>query len=610
MSEVLVSLRNAALAFGHRPLLVDAELSISAGERIGLIGRNGAGKSSLLKVLANRTALDQGELNCTSGLRTALVEQEPEFDATQTVREAIIAAIRADPSSAAIDSWQIEPLALEQISRFKLDADASVASLSGGQRKRVALARAAALEPTLLLLDEPTNHLDIDSIEWLERWLVSARITTVLITHDRSFLDAVATRIIELDRGLLRSYPGNFSAYQQRKDEQLELEATVNAKFDKLLADEEVWIRKGVQARRRRNEGRVRRLEALRRERSARQAQRGQVQFAVDAGERSGALVIELQDIDFGYGEQTLLRGVDAIVQRGDKVGIIGPNGSGKTTLLRLMLGELQPTRGQVRRGTRLSVAYYDQLRRNLAPNATVYDLISPGSDWIEIAGNRIHKMSYLARFLFDAERARSPVQSLSGGERNRLTLARMLANPANLLVLDEPTNDLDIDTLELLEELLTEFTGTVLLISHDRSFLDGVVTQTIAYDGDGQWREYAGGYSDWQVARRRAAADQPASTRAKPAKEAKTTASVTAPASRLSYHEQRELSQLPQLITDLETEQRGIDAQLADPNAYQGSSPDAERLRRAALRRDEIEVQLLSALERWEALEARTKRS
>jgi ATP-binding cassette subfamily F protein uup len=485
-------------------------------------------------------------------------------------------------------------------------------TLSGGMQKRVALAVALVSGPDVLLLDEPTNHLDFTSIQWLEGLLREFRGSVLFITHDRRFLDNVATRIIELDRGRLLSFPGNFSKYQERKKELLAIEEIENAKFDKVLAQEEVWIRKGVEARRTRNEGRVRRLEDLRLQRAARRDQQGQVRLDVGTGERSGKIVAELENVSKRYGDKLIIEGFSGIVMRGDKVGLIGPNGAGKTTLLKIILGEETADSGTVKLGTKLNVAYFDQMRAQLNEEASLADTISPGSDWVEVNGQRKHVMSYLGDFLFAPERARSPVKSLSGGERNRLLLARLFAKPANCLVLDEPTNDLDIDTLELLEELLAEYSGTVFLVSHDRTFLDNVVTEVIVSEGQGVWREYVGGYSDWERVKNEAAK----ASSAAPVQAAKTSPPKTGEMSssaqnasgkkvKLSYKEQRELEELPQLIASLEDEQSAITAQLNAPDFYKTNPADARRIN---ARFAEIEDLLLETLERWERLEARAR--
>ncbi|MGB8544285.1 MAG: ATP-binding cassette domain-containing protein, partial [Azonexus sp.] len=528
-----LKLSDACLAYGHVPLLDHADFLLDPGERVALIGRNGTGKSSLLAALAagsGKGRLDDGEVWVQPGIRVGYVPQEPPFDSEVTVFEAVISGMgeastllaayhevshqlaegvgEHDALLARMESlqheleacgaWTYEAQAEKVIDRFGLDPDASVGTLSGGQKKRLALAQALAVAPEVLLLDEPTNHLDIAAIEWLENMLIESGVTLFFITHDRSFLNRVCTRIVELDRGKLASFPGSYGQYQQRKELLLHEEGLANARADKLLKEEEVWIRKGVEARRTRAVFRVQRLDKLRAERQARRERMGKVNLQLDAGDKSGKLVAELEHVSKRYGERPIVRDFSARIQRGDKIGVIGPNGAGKTTLLRLILGELKPDEGIVRQGTKIDVAYFDQFRTQLNPDSSLADVISPGSDYVEIGGAKKHVIGYLEDFLFAPERARSPVSSLSGGERNRLLLARLFARPANVLVLDEPTNDLDIETLELLEELLSNYDGTLFLVSHDRTFLDNVVTQTIAAEGDGVWKEYAGGYSDW----------------------------------------------------------------------------------------------------------------
>jgi ATP-binding cassette subfamily F protein uup len=641
MPQLILS--DASLAYGHVPLLDHADFQLDPGERVALIGRNGTGKSSMLRALAGQGALDDGSVWLQPGIRMGYVPQEPPFDPDLTVFAAVVAgmgevsALLADYHAVAQamgeagadheallerlhdlqselearNAWSFESQAERVIQRFSLDPEARVGTLSGGQKKRLALAQALAISPDLLLLDEPTNHLDIGAIEWLEEMLMASNVAMVFITHDRRFLDRVSTRIVELDRGRLLSCPGNFSAYLAKKEMILHDEAIQNAKFDKFLAQEEVWIRKGVEARRTRNEGRVLRLEQLRRDRAARRERQGKVELALDAGDKSGKLVAELAHVSksFGEGEQklTVVRDFSCRLQRGDKIGLIGPNGAGKTTLLRMILGELKPDSGTVRLGTKIEVAYFDQFRTQLDEEAALVDVISPGSDFVEIGNEKKHVIGYLGDFLFAPQRARSPVKSLSGGERNRLLLARLFARPANVLVLDEPTNDLDIETLELLEQLLQEYKGTLFLVSHDRTFIDNVVTQTIAYEGDGVWREYAGGYQDWAdyQAKRRAdeAAAQSAAKRVDhPGAAQPATPKVKADGSRkLSYKEARELEQLPQQIAALEQEQKSITQQLADPAFYQSPTADAAGL---SQRLAEIDDELLALLERWEALE------
>jgi len=592
-ANTLITLSNAQLAYGHHPLLDHADFAIQPAERIGLIGRNGAGKSSLLKVLDGRTLLDDGEVMRLGGLKIATVEQEPELDDKLTVYDTLCADT--------IDSedWMRPSRANALIEQLGLNADDSIADLSGGTRKRVALARALADEPDLLLLDEPTNHLDFIGIAWLESLLLNASCSVVIITHDRRFLDAVATRIVELDRGKLFSFPGNFSTWQQRKAEWLEAEKQQNAKFDKVLAQEEVWIRKGVEARRTRNEGRVRRLEQLRRDRASRRERQGNVNLAVAEGQRSGKLVAELEHVSHQYGDKTIIRDLSAIILRKDRIGLIGPNGAGKTTLLKIILGKLQPSAGSVRLGVNLTVGYFDQMRSQLDEQATLADTINPGSEWIEIGDQRKHVMSYLEDFLFPPARAHSPVQSLSGGERARLVLARMFARPTNVLVLDEPTNDLDIETLELLEELLQSYPGTVLLVSHDREFLNNVVTQTFAAEGDGHWQEYVGGYDEWLAQR----PEQADASDSKPKRKEATTGERAKPGkkARISAWELTELEGIPDAIAELEAEQSALAARLADGTLYR-DAPDEVDAVNAQLHA--LEEKLAALFTRWETLE------
>ncbi|MBB5369711.1 MULTISPECIES: ATP-binding cassette domain-containing protein [unclassified Janthinobacterium] len=633
----VISLSSAQLAFGHVALLDHAEFSLETSERVGLIGRNGTGKSSLLKVISGKFKLDDGLLVMQQGIKIAYVEQEPQFDPDMSVFDAVASGMGESQAWLkeydaltgqfgqgnddelmermhdiqvkldAADAWSLPNKVETVLDRLNLTGDMLMKTLSGGMQKRVALARALVSAPDVLLLDEPTNHLDFSSILWLEGLLRDFKGSVLFITHDRSFLDNVATRIIELDRGRLLSYPGNFTAYQVRKAEQLEIEEVENAKFDKFLAQEEVWIRKGVKARRVRDEGRVRRLEALRLTRNARREQQGQVKLDVSAGERSGKIVADLENVSKTYGSKVIVKDFTATILRGDKVGLIGANGAGKTTLLKMILGEETPDTGSVRLGTKLQVAYFDQMRTQLNEEANLMETIAPGSDWVEINGQRRHVMTYLNDFLFAPERARSPVKTLSGGERNRLLLARLFAKPANVLVLDEPTNDLDIDTLELLEELLEEYTGTVFLVSHDRTFLDNVVTQVIVAEGEGKWREFVGGYTDWERQR----ASVPAATaRSAPKAAAAPAAAAPAPApvakqKKLSYKEQRELDELPNIMAALEDEQAVLAGQLSHPDFYKKTPAEGKRLN---ARMAEIENELLAALEKWEAIEARAK--
>ncbi len=633
----IITLTDAQLAFGHFPMLDHAEFSLEAGEKVGLIGRNGTGKSSLLQVLAGKAPLDDGLLTIQQNLKIAYVEQEPVFPAGQTVYDAVASGLseiqallqeyddlasRLEKNSNdktldrlnelqvrldAADAWNLNNRVETILDRLSLGKNDRIGTLSGGLYKRVALAHGLIGSPDVLMLDEPTNHLDFESIVWLEDILKEFWGSLIFITHDRRFLDNIATRIVELDRGKLLSFPGNFSTYKTAKNEQLANEAVENAKFDKFLAQEEIWIRKGIEARRTRNEGRVRRLEALRATRAARREHQGQVRMDVSTGERSGKLVVELTDISKSFGDKTIVKSFSDTILRGDKIGLIGPNGAGKTTLLKIILGELAPDTGHVRLGTKLQIAYFDQMRAQLDDNASLVDTISPGSEWIEIGNQKKHVMSYLSDFLFTPERARSPVKSLSGGERNRLLLARLFARPANVLVLDEPTNDLDIDTLELLEELLQEYDGTVFLVSHDRAFLDNVVTQVVAAEGQGLWREYIGGYSDWEHIR-------PVQAQKTERKKAgnETTAAPTRKESsgsvrrkKLSYKEQRELDELPSRIAALENEQTQISTHLNDPELYKDDPAEGTRLN---LRFMEIEEELMHCITRWDELESKTK--
>jgi ABC transport system ATP-binding/permease protein len=593
----LITLRNAELAYGLHPLLDRADLSVDAGERVGLIGRNGTGKSSLLQALAGRIALDDGEVARQDGLRIVLVEQEPELPAAASLRASLVARGRIDHLQDERERWRVEARLSEFLHRLDVDAERSPQTASGGERKRAALALALSLQPDLLLLDEPTNHLDIDGITALEELLLKGT-TSIVITHDRAFLDRVVTRIVELDRGLLRSFPGNFAAYETRKGEQLAAEEIANRKFDKFWAQEEVWIRRGIEARRTRNEGRVRRLEALRVERAERREQLGDLKLTLDAGERSGKLVAELVNVSKSFAERPIVQGLSLRLQRGDRLGLIGANGAGKSTLLRLILGQLEPDAGTVRLGANVQVAYFDQMREQLDPEKSVIETISPGSDWIEIGRERKHVVTYLGDFLFAPQRANSPVKALSGGERNRLLLARLFARTANVLVMDEPTNDLDIESLELLEATLQGYAGTLLLVSHDRAFLDNVVTQTLVAEGNGKWQEYVGGYSDW-LAQRRPVAAAPAKQKAESRKD---DARRSAP-TKMSYKETRELAQLPGEIEALEQQQHALTARLSSGDYHKQRSEQIKADRQLG---EDIERQLAEKFARWEALEAK----
>ncbi|MBT9506229.1 ATP-binding cassette domain-containing protein [Rhodoferax sp.] len=649
----LITLLDAQLAYGHVALLDHAGFSLETAERVGLIGRNGTGKSSMLKILGGMEKPDDGSVQVQNNIRIAYVAQEPALDAEATIFVAVSAGLARviglieeycqghgdldamQSEIEALDGWNWEQRVNETLHRLHLDPDAIVSTLSGGTKKRVALAQALVAQPDVLLLDEPTNHLDLDSIEWLEGLLVEFKGSIITITHDRSFLDNVATRIVELDRGQLLSYPGNFAAYLLQKEEQLAQEAVINARADKLLAQEEIWIRKGVEARRTRAQARIVRLGELRAKHQARRDVVGSVNMDVSSGDKSGKLVSEMTHVTKTFGDRTIVRDFSATILRGDKIGLLGPNGAGKTTLLKLILGEHKadpaPANspapepghspwGTVRLGANVTVAYFDQMRNALDLDATLEDFISPGSEWIEIGNQKKHVKSYLGDFLFSPARANSPVRSLSGGERNRLLLARLFARPANVLVLDEPTNDLDIDTLELLEDLLQSYDGTVFLVSHDRTFLDNVVTSTIAYEGDAKWREYEGGVSDWLTQSKRAndIAEGKGQKGSKPfnfgrdqlAKAEQATPPAPAPAAaatapavktrKLSFKEQRELDGLPATIAALEAEQQGINEALADGSLY-GS--DSARAMQLANRSTQIDDELMAALERWEEL-------
>jgi ABC transport system ATP-binding/permease protein len=636
----LIVLTDAKLAFGHVDLLANTAFSLESGERVGLIGRNGTGKSSLLKILAGIEKMDDGLLQYQQGLRIAYVPQEPIFQAEETIFDAVskgvaqVKALREEYEALSVGDWddvsqhrmdevqsQLEALSgwnweqrvYETLDRLHLEADIKISTLSGGTKKRVALARALVEMPDVLLLDEPTNHLDLDSISWLEALLREYKGSVILITHDRAFLDNVCTQIVELDRGILRSYPGNFSQYEVLKDQELNAESLANARADKLLAQEEVWIRKGVEARRTRSVARIARLENLRASRAQRRDAVGQVKLAVSAGDRSGKIVADLQNVSKAY-DRPIVTDFTATILRGDKVGLLGPNGAGKTTLLKLILGSITPDSGTATMGTRIEIAYFDQMREGLDLNASLEDYISPGSEWVEINGNRKHVKSYLSDFLFAPERTNSPVSTLSGGERNRLLLARLFARPANVLVLDEPTNDLDIDTLDLLEQLLQDYKGTVFLVSHDRYFLDNVVTSIIANEGDGLWREYEGGYEDWKIQKARSDkiragnsnAKQPERVEKKPeAKVLDKPVVAKAAVSKLNGKERQELEALPLQIESLEAEQAEIGVSMSNPDLYK-NEPELAASMQARL--TEITEDLDQKLQRWEFLLARSE--
>lgn len=630
-----ITLENASLAFGHVALLDKAAFQLDAGERVGLIGRNGAGKSSMLKALAGEIKLDDGKVWTEKSARTVYVPQEPELNPDHTIYEAVAEGLGAVQKTLVayhdvthkmsepdadfdtlmkemevlqhdldnLSAWEMQSKIETVLTKLSLDADVVISTLSGGWRKRVALGRALVAEPEVLLLDEPTNHLDLEAILWLEELLLSFKGAVLFITHDRRFLNRLATRIVELDRGKLTDFVGTYSNYLVKKEELLAIEAMQAAKFDKVLAQEEVWIRQGIKARRTRNEGRVRNLEKLRLERVARRERQGDVKLNIDAGERSGKLVAELSNVSKSYGDKTLITNFSTRILRGDRIGLLGPNGIGKTTLLKLILGEIEPDSGEIERGTKVNVAYFDQMREALDEEMTLADTISPGSDFIEIGTERKHVISYLEDFLFAPQRSRSPVKSLSGGERNRLLLARLFARPTNVLVLDEPTNDLDIDTLELLESLLQAYQGTLFLVSHDRDFLENTVTQVIAFEGNGVLDEFGGGYDDWlrfsQQRDAKKASNKQTVKKATP----KQTEKPKAVVQKLSANERKELETLPLEIETLETEQAGINEQFTGADIYR-DQPDLVKTLQARLA--EIEAEVETKLTRWGALDQR----
>ena len=632
----LLRLNQLLVNIGSRVLLDHIDLALHRGEHIGLLGRNGEGKSTLMKVISGEVVPDSGERWVRPGTRIALLGQQlPEADG-QTVFDVVASGldevgvliaqyhhlVQQDPPDMAAlaqvqqalearDGWTLQQRVDTVISQLDLPADALMQSLSGGWRRRVALGRALVCEPDILLLDEPTNHLDIPAIEWLEKWLKDFRGTLVFVTHDRAFLQAVADHIVELDRGHLSTWTGDYAGFLCFREEQLAAEEKANALFDKKLAEEEKWIRQGIKARRTRNEGRVRALKAMREERAQRREQQGKAAFQLEVAERSGKLVAELEHVTQVYGEceraRTVIRDFSFVLQRGDRIGLVGPNGVGKTTLLRILLGQLQPTQGSVRTGTQLQVAYFDQLRANLDPEKNLIDNVLGGQSFVELNGQRIHAITYLRDFLFTPERCRTPVKALSGGEQNRAILARLFSKPANLLVLDEPTNDLDVETLELLEERLLEFDGTVLLVSHDRAFMDHVVTGILAFEGEGVVTVHAGGYSDWLARGGRLQAVQqgvrkpPSAPAEKPAVVPFAPAQPAAGKKKLSYKEQRELEALPGLIEQLEADKAALEAETTDPAFY---SKPHDAVQAAFARLAEVDQQLQAAYDRWGELE------
>ncbi len=629
----LICLRDAHLDFGHHPLLDGAECQIDAGERVCLVGRNGAGKSTLMNVLRGAQPLDDGELWVRPGLRIAHLAQDLPPDDPRTVLELVTEGLdavgrhirayhaasarladgdekalaelaEAQQALEANDGWRLEQRVMEAVTRLGLPPYEPIARLSGGVRRRALLARALVSEPDLLLLDEPTNHLDIQAIDWLEGFLNAWRGTLLFITHDRAFLQNLATRILELDRGRLTSWPGDYRNYLEKKAEREAVEARQAARFDKKLAQEEAWIRQGIRARRTRNEGRVRALQRMRAERAARRDPTGPARLQLQGSDLSGRLVAKLDGVTIRRGDRTLVEDLDLTILRGDRVGIVGPNGAGKSTLLEVILGHLRPDAGRVLLGSRLEIAYFDQKRNALDPDKTVLENLNLVGDRVTVQGKSRHVVGYLKDFLFPPQRVNSPVSSLSGGERNRLLLARLFTRPANVLVLDEPTNDLDVETLELLEDLLLGFDGTLLVVSHDRAFLDNVVTSTLLFEGDGRVHEYIGGYSDaLRQSRERARPAEPAVAKAAPAKPARPKRARKG----LSYKEKRELEALPARLETLEAEQAALQARLSDPAFYQG---DKDELRAALARAQAIEAELETLLGRWEELEQRAQES
>jgi ATP-binding cassette subfamily F protein uup len=622
----LVTLQDIYLSYGQPPLIDHINLVIERGERVCLIGRNGAGKSTLLKILTGQITADDGVLKRASGVKIAQLEQSVPEDAQGSVFDVItqglgtegelakryhhlIVELGNNPSDQTlrdleecqseldrVNGWDINQRVESIISKMDLDADVDISSLSGGYKRRVLLARALVCDPDLLLLDEPTNHLDIDAIQWVEQFLLKWEGSLLFISHDRRFMDNLATRFIEIDRGQLAEFNCNYATYLQRKEEILEVEDRQNALFDKRLSQEEVWIRQGIKARRTRNEGRVLALESMRREYADRRKRQGTARMDIQQAERSGKIVAEAQNISFTFDgeQQPVIRNFSTLIQRGDKVGFIGRNGVGKTTLIKLLLSQLSPQQGSIKTGTNLNVAYFDQYRSALDEEKSVQDNVSGGRDMLEIGGKPKHVISYLQDFLFAPERCRQPVKALSGGERNRLLLAKLFTQPSNVLVLDEPTNDLDIDTLDLLEELLIDYKGTIILVSHDRAFLNNVVTSTLVFEGNGQINQYIGGYDDWLRQRK---AEQPSTAQ----QGAKTQTKTASTSKKLSYKDQRELDNLPQQIEDLETEIAEISELISQPDFYKG---DRTEIAKTETRLSELQQQLSHCYQRWELLE------
>lgn len=623
----LIRLSNVSIAFGTHALLDHADFQLEPGERVGLLGRNGEGKSTLMKIIAGQIQADSGEIWRQPELKLSWLAQMPNLDDEMTIYDAVASGLgelghlisayhhaldNMDGSEATLNQlgklqhqleakngWHFQQRVETILSKLSLPADIKVNSLSGGWKRRVALAQALVTEPEVLLLDEPTNHLDFDSIAWLEEQVLAFQGAVLFVTHDRTFLQNLATRIVDLDRGQLISWPGNYQDYLKRKAAALEEEDKQNAEFDKKLAKEETWIRQGIKARRTRNEGRVRALKKLRAERAQRRTTQGTSQLNLLQGESSGRKVIEAKNVSFSYADNTIIKDFTTLIQRGDKIGLLGPNGAGKSTLLKLLLKQLEPTQGSVAQGTKIQQAYFDQLREQLDPEMTVADSIADGSEFLEIAGNKRHVMSYLADFLFSPARARSPVKSLSGGEKNRLLLARLFTKPANLIIMDEPTNDLDLETLELLEEKLVNYDGTLLLVSHDRTFLDNVVTSVFVFEGEGVVNEYIGGYAEWFAFKAQQNKQQ---LEKKPSSDPKKSKSKPKVKNKLSYKEQKELEQLPEKIDELEALQADLTETINQSDFYK---QDQASINSTLEKLSVTEQALSNAYERWEELDA-----
>jgi ATP-binding cassette subfamily F protein uup len=630
----LLRLTNISIAYGTHALLKNADFQLDAGERVGLLGRNGEGKSTLMKIIAGNVLPDHGDIWRQPELRLAWLEQSPDLPEDATIYDAVAGGLgelgewltRYHALTLSMDydddkalnemgdlqhkleshnGWHFQQRVETTLNKLDLPGELKISGLSGGWKRRVALARALVIEPEVLLLDEPTNHLDFESITWLEEQMLNFQGAVLFVTHDRSFLQKLATRIVDLDRGNLVSWAGNYDDYLTRKAAALEDEANQNAEFDKKLADEEVWIRQGVKARRTRNEGRVRALEKLRNERAQRRLQQGTARLALEKGDASGKRVIEVKDICFGYGDRQIIKHFSTLIQRGDKIGLIGANGAGKSTLLKILLQQLVPDSGTVEQGTKLEIAYFDQLRDQLDPNLTVADTVADGNDFVEIVGNKRHVMSYLGDFLFAPARARSPVKSLSGGEKNRLLLARLFTRPANLIVMDEPTNDLDLETLELLEEKLVNYDGTLLLVSHDRAFLDNVVTSVYVLNGSGDVDEFVGGYTDWMSHVTQEKQNKPAVVAKKTVEASKQEKPVAEKKKKLSFKEQQELNKLPQMIDELEAKQAALNQQISSSAFYK---KDALVIAKTLDELKAIEAKLEQVYARWNQLEALTE--